>query len=186
MTTPTIINKSVRGKYNSSITRVRPLFSKLLQDNISIVSWLPTLLRLAKCNQAYAEQLAQNPGKLKPTSLVQRAYKDRTLIHYGIKSVRLEHCFEKTIPPPTPFLKWLIQHPEEMNWPNYGKRKYGKVTQHYREQLMGKYGANVQASAKCRALNELAKCSASRSGKRWWAFEGFTEADLCWKLINFW
>ena len=172
-------SKSIRGKYNSSITRVRPLFGKLLQTDSTGVLWLPQLLRLATCNQDYAARLSQETGTLKQVLLDKLAYKDRILKHYGIESVLLERCFEKLIPPPTQFLKWLIQHPEEMDWPDNGERKYREDTQKNREQLMGMHGADAQASTKRRALYELEKCGATRSDKRWWAFEGCTEADLC-------
>lgn len=162
------------GCYNSSITRVRPFFHALFLRDPSGKSWLPALLHLARCNQEYATSLAADTGTLVKDTVEKRPYADRILAHYGIKEIALEKCFERSVPPPAGFLKWLIEHPCKMTWPMDGQKKrlYGDKTQRLRTGLIG-----GDIEAKSAALTGLMHCGVEKSKRKWWAFEGFTEVD---------
>lgn len=89
------------GSKNSSITRVRPFFQTLLSRDPSGASWLSKLT-------AKDEDI----GKLLPWVSEKRLYADKVLKRkkYGIHTIQLYQCFEKRTPPPTVFLKWLVEH----------------------------------------------------------------------------
>jgi len=168
------------GKWHSSITRVRPLFQALIKGDRSGVSWLPGLLRLAAENRAYASGLANNPGRLVREVAQTRRYSDRVLRSYGRDEIQLETCFEQRLPPPERFLRWLIDNPDQMTWPQDGKKKrrFGANTQEWREELLGKSETEVSAAQHV-ARRELERCGAARSWRKWWAFEGYTSLDCC-------
>lgn len=166
----------MRGKFNSSITRVRPVFQRLFKLDKSGQSWLADLLRLESLND-FSKQLASNPGTIDDNLLEKRIYKDRILMHYGCGPIHLEECFEYSIHPPYSFLKWLIKNPEKMNSDQLGKNIASGKTKLMRENLFGKRGLSSQKTARETALSELRKYGAKQSKRKWWAFEGFTEVD---------
>jgi hypothetical protein len=166
------------GRYNSSITRVQPVFQELLAADQSGQSWLPRLLSLATVNHAYAGRLARDHGGLAAACSLRRSYADRELR----ETIPLEGCFEASLPPPEGFLRWLIEHPDRMVWPldrSGARMRFGPETQLRREQLFGQHGPAAQAEARQIALGELARVGARGSERKWWAFEGFTSID-CW------
>lgn len=167
-------------KWDSSITRVRPLFQALIGRDPSGASWLPGLLRLATENRPYASGLASNLGSLLPEVVQTIPYSDRVLSCYGRDEIQLEACFEQSLPPPEGFLRWLIENPDQMTWPQDGKKKrrFGANTQEWREKLLGKSETEVSAAQQA-ARRELARCGAARSRRKWWAFEGYTSLDCC-------
>lgn len=102
-----------------------------------------------------------------------RNYKDREL-----GPIMLESCFERSLPPPDRFLRWLIQNPERMQVPTIKTlQNFGETTRLYRTKLFGP--APGRAEAQSEALRLLSSCGASKSSLQWWAFEGFTEVDCC-------
>ena len=93
------------GRFNSSLTRVSPVFEDLLNRDPKGSSWLPELLNLAGQNSLLGKKLAQNPGYLLP---------DKGLL------------FERSAPPPERFLAWLVKNPQKMSWPlRSGEPKQG-------------------------------------------------------------
>jgi hypothetical protein len=164
------------GEANSSITRVRPFFQCLFRSDPTGASWLPALLKSVPLNADLATKMAQRSGRLSPALLVPRTYTDRALPP-GKQRINLEACFEKPFPPPTQFLRWLIEHPDRMTWPNQGAMRFGQETQKNREALLGKPDTRSPEKAKEIALAELDKLGAKGSARKWWAFEGFTEVD---------
>ena len=173
----------MQGKFHSSITRVRPVFQTLLEHDRTGSSWLSRLLALPGKGSPLVCKLEADPGVLLPDVCKKRRYPDRTLRRksYGIPAIDLEQCFEKPFPPPTRFLRWLAAHPERMTWPMDGKRRrtFGRKTQRYREELFGQPGEQAQNDAIEAALTAIERDGASRSSRKWWAFEGFTEVDCC-------
>ena len=105
------------GEFNSSITRIRPAFQMLFRKNKTGGSWLPEILRLSRENTQFASKLAEDTGRLLPTLLRKRNYSDHILKEHGINEIKLEECFEKSLPPPKRFLQWLIENPSKMSWP---------------------------------------------------------------------
>jgi len=163
---------------NSSITRVRPFFRQLLGRSSTGERWLPSLLRAATHNRDYARALAADPGRLDRNGVCKRPYTDPVL-----GPISLECCFEKKLPPPEGFLAWLIQRPERMTWPVKNratgeKKAFTGKTQAMRQAL---FSTNCEraAAARADATQLLAVHGVNGSEKKWWAFEGQTEADCC-------
>lgn len=162
------------GKYDSSITRVRPFFSTLIHAR---KPWLAKLLGQAKQSKSLAAKLAKKAGDLLPDYLRKRRFNDPVLKHYGIGEIELELCFETPLPPTKPFLRWLITHPDQLTWPDDDKRRFSKTTQKHRKDLVGDNGARTQQRARREALELLLHYGACRSRHKWWAFEDFAYGD---------
>jgi thymidylate kinase len=73
----------VRGRFNSSITRVRPVFTALIERDPTGRSWLPALLELCPRRDRVPTWLRAEPGELLPELLATRLYKDKVLGEYG-------------------------------------------------------------------------------------------------------
>jgi len=144
------------GKHNSSLTRVQPAFRELLKRDRSGQDWLPHILNLAAPCSPLLPTILPSLGSLLP----------------GTEG----SCFERPVPPPTEFLRWLIKHPEQMTWPTTRKtrKRFREATQERREKLFA-----GQHDALQEALDCLAECGAMGSRGQWWAFEGFTNVDCC-------
>ncbi len=166
-----------RGRFNSSITRVRPTFQALIDRDPSGRTWLADLLSVAPHRERLPAAVLADPGHLDPDALRVRPYIDRIL-----GEIPLAGCFEKPVPPPKAFLSWLITHPRQLQWPLSAKRepvRYGRTTQGYRERLIGKAGVEQQGKAIDAALDALGRVGPQGSLRKWWSFEGFTEVDCC-------
>jgi hypothetical protein len=169
--------RGVRGRFNSSITRVRPFFSALLSKDASGASWLPELLATVPPGAAVPEEVRRDPGELLPALSEPRPYRDRIL---G-KTVALPRLFEHSAPPSRAFLRWLIDNPDRLDWPERrpGVRfGYGDETQRLRTALVDGE-PDERAAAQRHAHAELDRCGPEGSRRKWWAFEGHTEVD-CW------
>lgn len=168
---------SSRGRLNSSITRVRPFFSELFARDASGKTWLPKLLAAAPRASVIDGDVRQRPGLLLPELAERRDYRDRVL---G-RTIPLPRCFEHPAPPSQAFLRWLIEHPDRLRWPERPPGvpvRYGDETQRLREALL--YGPAAERDAvQAHALAELSRYGPVGSRRRWWTFEGYTEVD-CW------
>ena len=151
------------GRFNSSLTRVRPFFRLLIQRDPTGTSWLSSLLSLAGSRQNIPADLLQNPGSLRITNLD--------------KEGRLD--------PPEEFLRWLIHNPEEMTWPDHGRRRFGNETQLWREMLMCRRDlsgepadrhTDIRKSDREKAIYESARQPATYgsvgSSRKWWGIRG--------------
>ena len=138
------------GRLNSSLTRVRPFFRALLTRDPSGTSWLRDLLACSPNRTSLPDNLSDFPGAL----------------------IRADLDPEKKLYPAPEFLRWLISNPDKLTWPGNGTRQFGKETQTLRKQLFG--GSQEVALA---ALRELEREGASKSERKWWAFEGCTFVD---------
>jgi hypothetical protein len=78
------------GRYNSSLTRVVPVFDTLLHRDQSGVSWLGTLLSLG--SRRTLQNLGVAPGSLLPGHPA----------YWGTN--------ERRLPPPISLLRWLVQN----------------------------------------------------------------------------
>ncbi|MEZ5293426.1 MAG: DUF429 domain-containing protein [Vicinamibacterales bacterium] len=168
-----IVDPITQPSRNSSITRVRPVFRQLLAADPTGAAWLPKVLRLLDPGPV-AASMAADPGRLGPQWVQRRPYKDPVL-----GKIELEACFEYPVLPGRAFLRWLVEHPEHMEWPTHGvsPRAFGKTTQDWREKLTGRKGEADRAEAIRTAVRGI-DGNASTSGK-WWTFEGATEVDCC-------
>ncbi len=157
---------SNKKPFNSSITRVRPVFQQLIHKNDTV--WIKNIIKLFKND--YADELLKNTGSIIPCSIAMRKFSDSTLKDYGVKTIELESCFEKSMEPAENFLRWLIENPLKMKWPS--NAKYSKVTEEKRRALFTN-DSKVQKEA----LELLKANGVKKSFKKWWSFEGFTEVD---------
>jgi hypothetical protein len=167
---------------DSSITRVRPFFQPLLQRDPSGLSWIPTLLRLGNADPDFGDELARHCGPLLPWVSRRRIRPDRSLRRFGVGAVELEECFEHRLPPPEKFLRWLIEHPGEMSWPE--EEISAEPGQRRREELFGHHGFKAAAAARAEAIAQLDAGGADGTNGKWWAFEGFTQVDCLLETEN--
>jgi hypothetical protein len=96
-----------------------------------------------------------------------------------VGNLLLPSCFEASVAPPAAFLRWLIENPHALTWPEKPKGvrvEFGKATQRKREAWFRGEPEVIAAG-----LAELDVHGAAGSRGRWWAFEGFTSVDceLC-------
>src|SRR5690348_15661809 len=98
------------GKYDSSKTRVQPVFGRLLERDPTGARWLRDLLRTAPFAGRLGDDVLRAPGLLAAGGLTR---------------------FEYPAPPSESFLRWLIEHPQWMTWPVRGgiELKYGEESQ---------------------------------------------------------
>jgi hypothetical protein len=165
-----------RGRFNSSITRVRPFFSALLGRDPTGQDWLQPLLRAApRAAEELPDAVLDDPGELLEELTQTREYTDRIR-----GRISLPKCFEHSAPPSRAFLRWLLEHPEELRWPTVRgeRREFGAETQRLRAALVDG-PQDDRAAAQRQGLAELERLGPARSQRLWWAFEGFTEVD-CW------
>lgn len=167
---------SVRGQWNSSITRVRPFFQALLRRDPTGNDWLSKLLSLS---QGVPSIMANAPGTLLPWVADTRTYIDKVLNKepYKIPSIELERCLEKSLPPPKAFLGWLISNAPVHVWKQKRLSRVSPSTKEWRDKLFGLKGVEEREKAIREAVKSLENYGSQGSERKWWAFEGFTEVD---------
>jgi hypothetical protein len=167
------------GEYNSTVTRVWPVFDDLFGRDPTGTTWLPALLKLGSRAGKVVQQIHASPGCLLPElgrfelnlpGPIKKALGQGR----AARIERIRNAYEAEIPPSATFLQWLLEHPERLVWP---KRKnvqwvYGPSTQDKRKCLLA-----GERAAREEALKELATVGAGGSQRKWWAFEGFTSVD---------
>jgi hypothetical protein len=140
------------GRYNSSLTRVQPVFSALLSVDSTGAAWLSRLWQMATARR-----------------LSSAAPSCSHLLTGG--------TFERAVPPSAAFLRWAIQNPERLTplrAPEYGAT--GAEAQVKRAALFGTDAAE-RHRAQTDGLGALERLGAIGSARQWWAFEGFTHVD---------
>jgi hypothetical protein len=160
------------GAFNSSETRVRPVFRQLLRGDATARIWLPALLRLASRNRDYANALADAPGVIQADALERR----NSLLPDQTDAVP-EACFERALPPPRQFLEWCVKNPELLTPPKHASRA-SAGTRRQRDRLRGQ-DASERNRAMEEALSQLNAAGPQGSRYAWWAFEGSTSVDCC-------
>jgi hypothetical protein len=95
------------GKYDSSLTRVQPIFKALYNKDALGKSWVSKLLKLGS-----------RTGQSDIPDIIQLAH---------------QPIFELSADPPKEFLKWLVSNPDRLTNPNY---KCSPKTMRKRELLM--------------------------------------------------
>jgi hypothetical protein len=146
------------GQYNSSLTRVQPIFKALQERDDTGASWLPQLWQLAAATR-----------------------KEAAAVPAHIGTMTTGRTFERALPPSTAFLRWAVENPQRLNKlppPNYGAT--GTAAIEKREQLF-RDDPPARARARAEALEQIAKRGGQGSGQQWWAFEGFTHVDACFE-----
>jgi len=110
-----------KSLYNSSLTRVYPLFGRLIAQDPSGKIWLPNILQLAIESAPQALPVPKPIGSLLPEVVAKRTISGNALKYHGVETIDLPRCFEKAIPSSYRFLRWLIEHPERLIWPANSK-----------------------------------------------------------------
>jgi hypothetical protein len=177
ITAPALVRESAvltppRTAFNSSMTRVRPVFRALLERDATASRWLSTLFRLASRNQHLANALAATSCELAIDSIRTGGVETT-----GRSSARLEACFERQFVPPVALLEWCIKNPRRLNRPRLRvDAPISRAGRGQRAALLGEAGVR-QADAEREALRLMAEGGAKGSRRAWWAFEGFTSVD---------
>lgn len=159
------------GRFNSSETRVRPVFNTLLDrhwsDPAFASSWLSNLWALAE-GRSGACAVPTALGHLSD----EHAPRDRAR--------RLGPVFERSVPPPESLLAWMLGHPDALTGSARIAPAYGctGAAQDWRRKLFDST-REERAEAQTQGLAELARAGARGSRHQWWAFEGFSVLDCC-------
>lgn len=138
------------GKYDSSKTRVVPVFTELHSRHKNgerdIVGRLLRLGSRVRTGKVRLPDDKRWPGALiAPPS------------------------FEFASAPPVPYLRWLIQNPDREHWQRKLNAFRSGETQKRRQELLG--GNRATQEAAFRHLDH------SHTGKQWWVLEGITKVD---------
>jgi hypothetical protein len=135
------------GIYNSSLTRVQPVFEHLYERDQSGTSWLLPLLRLA----SHSNHL---PVDFDPGQLVEPPR------------------YEFAAPPPREFLRFLLTNPDQLAIPaEHVWRKSSATTQAKRRALL-----SGDRTVQREGLTLLEKAT-DLSQRTWWRFEGVSYVD---------
>jgi hypothetical protein len=92
---------------------------------------------------------------------------------------RLGKVFERAVPAPTAFLKWLLENPDRMQVDD--ESTFGATSETAREWRRKLFSTDpiLRSEAQREGLARLAERGAVGSSHAWWAFEGFTHVDCC-------
>lgn len=136
------------GVYDSSRTRVQPIFDALYKQNKTGILWLTPLLNLAR-----------RPG-------------ERVAIPNWLDPLVEEPQYEFPVNPSRSFLRWLLENPNQLAKPSQEVWDgYSPTTREKREKLF--HGDQVILQE---AIDEL--YSQDKLAERaWWRFEGVTKVD---------
>jgi hypothetical protein len=154
------------GLKDSSKTRVRPIFNELLDRSRSGADWLDALSQMASRSRPAAASFGQL-GHLIPSDTP------------ATRDDRLGRVFERTVAPPAEFLKWLLEHPDQLQIPD--RATFGASSpnaQDWRRKLFSDDPV-LRAQAIAEGTGALTVEGAEGSRHQWWAFEGFTHIDCC-------
>lgn len=168
------------GNFNSSVTRVWPVFDWLFTHDPTGDAWLHKLLMLGSLSAGSSPSIFMTPGRLLPElglfeldmpGPLARVLGSERMKRFG----KIRNAFERDIPPSGFFLRWLISNPGQLIWPRDTRgqeRTFAVSTTKNRRRLL-----DGNERAKDEALAELDRLGACGSKRRWWAFEGFTSVD---------
>lgn len=152
------------GKYNSSATRVAPFVQALIGREKSGRSWLPSILKQFPHPSTFTSDLLIDPGEI-------------ITYQFGKKELCLN--------PPLRFLKWMVEHPQELSWPRYEIKDKYILDMRERLMLRGSYEGTPEVSAQVieSAKAEIERAIACHGVQRiawlheWWVLEGQTHVD---------
>jgi hypothetical protein len=138
------------GKYDSSQTRVQPIFAALHRQDESGEAWLVRLLRLPR--RAVGPETVVIPASL--GQLVQPPQ------------------FEFPVDPPKSYVQWLIRHPQSLSSP--AQTVWNKWCDHTQKKRRALLAGDIEVQAEATA--ELEK-RLRLPRRAWWRFEGMTRVD---------
>jgi hypothetical protein len=153
---------------NSSLTRVQPVLNPLLTTWPDGEPWVGDLWSMAALTR---------PGTAAPTpASVGRLLPAETPSE---PAARLGKVFERTVAPPSAFLRWLLEHPTAMEVRDpvtFGAKS--DIARAWRTKLFST-DVTLIREAQDEGKRQLAKRLAERGRRKWWAFEGFSHIDCC-------
>lgn len=147
------------GPHNSSLTRVQPFFTLALECPSG---WIGTLLAATPAGRDVLGHAVDDPGDMDAELL--EAHPDPT------KAPR--RMFEFEVAPSKRFLRWLVQNPDELTWPD--GQTYSSTTKKWREALLDDMHAGRKATQE-KALAAIE--TKSPRTRAWWRFEGSSWID---------
>ena len=137
-------------RFNSSITHVQPIFKALYEMDPSGERWVKSLLAMATRGNSLHTAVTENS------------------LGHLVKPPQ----FEFPVDPPKTYLKWLIEHPENLTSPPVTALKtWSATTQRMRSRLL-LGDKEVQAAA----ISNIENCI-SLPKTAWWRLEGVTYVD---------
>jgi hypothetical protein len=138
------------GKYNSSLTRVQPIFNSLYKTDNTGKSWIRDLLKMANRNTTNYS-------------------KNEIFNDFGV--LTKEPQFEFQLNPPNGFLKWLINNPDKLSNPD--KKYWDKLSKETIEKRRKLLRADMNI------INEANKNidTYAKYSRVWWILEGVTYVD---------
>lgn len=154
------------GDKNSSATRVQPVLNELLDR--APAQWIERLCAMAAKTRP-GVQVPTNIGSPIPSEVPTE------------RSTRERKVFERVVPPPTAFLRWLLLNPERMEIPNQSFGTRSEDAMKWRKKL---FSTEERAEAIAEGIRQLERVGAKGSRRTWWAFEGFTHVDCCLMTEN--
>ena len=138
------------GKFDSSLTRVQPVFEALYLRDASGEAWLRPLLEMARHTAGPAPMA----------------------IPADVGQLVAPPQFEFAADPPRSLLEWLIRNPGHLDRPSEADwRKWSRRTQTKRDALL-----SGDAAVQAEALAQL-ESSFRLPRRAWWRFEGITRVD---------
>jgi hypothetical protein len=154
------------GEKDSSQTRVQPVFNELLNRWPAGDDWVGRLCEMA----AATRQKAKPPSDVGPFVPGEVP---------GDPAARMGNVFERVVPPPTAFLRWLLENPDELQVPN--EQTFGTTTDDAREWRRKLFRGTAQErdEVQCEGLGFLEKRQGRGSYRKRWAFEGWSHVDCC-------
>lgn len=95
------------------------------------------------------------------------------------REARQGKVFDRALAPPSAFLRWLIEHPEEMTVDD--RDTFGAKAEEVRAWRRRLFSDAVDevSTAKSEGLRQLSSRLAQRGRNKWWLFEGFARVDAC-------
>ena len=157
------------GVYNSSLTRVQPIFDELLDRWPNGDPWVGRLWDMAARTQ-------QTPMALPKPAGLDRVLASETPTD---RAARMGTVYERTVAPPAAFLQWLLENPQRMQVRDpihFGAKSV--EARRWRGKLFSG-DRRLVSEAQNEGLNQLGKRLAQRGRNKWWAFEGFSHVDCC-------
>jgi hypothetical protein len=153
---------------SATSSRLQTIFNTLLDQRPFGDPWLADLWRQAASTR---------PGvaSKRPASLDEFLSIEAPTAH----AARQGTVFDRPLAPPAAFLRWLIEHPDEMTVTDrdtFGAKD--EAVRAWRRRLFASNPVDVSA-AKSEGLRQLSSRLAQRGRNKWWLFEGFARVDAC-------
>jgi hypothetical protein len=94
-------------------------------------------------------------------------------------AARQGKVFDRALAPSSAFLRWLLEHPEEMTVDD--RDTFGAKSDDVRAWRRRLFSDDVDevSAAKSEGLRQLTSRLAQRGRNKWWLFEGFARVDAC-------